>query len=191
MKLKSTIRIVERRGKAICTEPGLNPHPWEILRAPEPILETFDDMWGGHFGDTNITLHHISLEPCTHPVLQSPYRIGRKTRKFVAKEVECMNSASIIKPATLECSSSVPNVSKLHGSYGTCIDYKKLYVDTIGNIHLHHITVCRLPRGHHSFFNAGSPLKIPADTGRKRKQRHDHIFKLYWIVSVQTNILRA
>lgn len=66
------------------------------------IPKRFDKKWDGHLGEINVISHHISLKPNARAFKQRRYRIGPKTREFIAEEVEGMSKAQAIKPATAE-----------------------------------------------------------------------------------------
>jgi len=109
----------------------MNPELTEEQRGEVmKVLEEFQDVFMDVPALTNLGEHSITLT--TEETIHSrPYSLPHSMQKEVEKELDDMLKLGIIEPSSSSYSSPIVVVRKPDGSYGVCVDFRKLNKVTV------------------------------------------------------------
>lgn len=96
------------------------------------VMEKYQSMWEGHFGQISVAEPRINLgPPDAAPIYAATYRSRPRQRNLENKEVDQMFEAGVAEPETTEWASSIVSVPKKDGCFRVYVDYRRLNAVTI------------------------------------------------------------
>ena len=116
----------------ICGPPcKIAPVPEQILLLNTEFKSLFPEKMPAGLPPARITDHHITLKPNSRAPAQRLYRLSPLQDKELQKQLQELQEAGFIEPATSEYGSGILFVTKASGKLRMCVDYRPLNALTV------------------------------------------------------------
>lgn len=115
-------------------ETNLSPSQVQSLKS---LLQKYSVVFSKHSEDrdrTGIIKHHIRTGDAT-PIKQRAYRVTPEQRAEIQTQVDNLLKADVIEESYCPWAAPVVLVRKKNGTWRFCLDYRKLNVVTIKDLH--------------------------------------------------------